>query len=142
MIFVLLHAAVCKRLGECNIHANILMVEGRLCFEFAHSNALTSEDLAVIETEVNAKVRAMGRAMLFKIISEDEVSTGVRRIEALTDEDARLWLTDRDTALRDLAASLKTTVDNLPARVALLVRTVEGLTKELAAAQEALARLH
>src|SRR3546814_14576104 len=49
-------------------------------------------------------VRATGDIAIFKIISESAVSSGVRRIEALTGEAARLWLSDREDRLRQRSA--------------------------------------
>ncbi|MFZ2994938.1 alanine--tRNA ligase [Sphingobium sp.] len=84
-------------------------------------------------------VRATGDIALFKIVSESAVSSGVRRIEALTGEAARLWLSDREDRLRQSAATLKTTPDEVPARVAALVEQSRRLERELAEAKKALA---
>jgi alanyl-tRNA synthetase len=84
-------------------------------------------------------VRATGDIALFKIIAESAVSSGVRRIEALTGEAARLWLTDREDRLRQSAATLKTTPDEVPARIAALVEQSRRLERELAEAKKALA---
>ncbi|KQN09490.1 alanine--tRNA ligase [Sphingobium sp. Leaf26] len=84
-------------------------------------------------------VRATGDIALFKIISESAVSSGVRRIEALTGEAARLWLIDRDDKLRQTAAALKTSPDEVPARIAALVEQSRKLERELADARKALA---
>jgi alanyl-tRNA synthetase len=84
-------------------------------------------------------VRALGDIQLFKIISESAVSSGVRRIEALTGEAARRWLSDRDVKLRETAAALKSAPDEVPARVAALVEERKRLEKELAEAKKALA---
>lgn len=84
-------------------------------------------------------VNATGDIALFKIISESAVSSGVRRIEALTGEAARLWLTERDDKLRQTAAALKTTPEEVPARIAALVETSRRLERELADAKKALA---
>ncbi|HEX7874745.1 MAG TPA: alanine--tRNA ligase [Sphingobium sp.] len=84
-------------------------------------------------------VDALGDIALFKIVSEGAVSSGVRRIEALTGEAARLWLVDRDEKLRAVAASLRTTPDEVPARVASLFEQNRKLERELADAKRALA---
>ncbi|MEC3911544.1 alanine--tRNA ligase [Sphingobium sp. CR2-8] len=84
-------------------------------------------------------VRATGDIALFKIVSESAVSSGVRRIEALTGEAARLWLIDRDDKLRQTAAALKTSPDEVPARIAALVEQSRKLERELADAKKALA---
>jgi alanyl-tRNA synthetase len=84
-------------------------------------------------------VRALGDIQLLKIISESAVSSGVRRIEALTGEAARRWLTERDARLREAAAALKSSPDEVPARIAALVEERKRLERELADAKKALA---
>jgi alanyl-tRNA synthetase len=84
-------------------------------------------------------VRALGDIQLFKIISESAVSSGVRRIEALTGEAARQWLSERDMKLREAAATLKSSPDEVPARIASLVEDRKRLERELADAKKALA---
>ena len=84
-------------------------------------------------------VKATGDIGLFKIVSESAVSSGVRRIEALTGEAARNWLIARDEAVRTIAGTLKTSPDEAPARVVALVEERKRLEKELAEAKRALA---
>ena len=84
-------------------------------------------------------VRALGDIQLLEIMSESAVSSGVRRIEALTGEAARRWLSERDTRLREAAATLKSSPDEVPARIAALVEERKRLERELADAKKALA---
>lgn len=84
-------------------------------------------------------VRALGDIQLLKIIGESAVSAGVRRIEALTGEAARRWLGERDARLREAAATLKSSPDEVPARIAALVEDRKRLERELADAKKALA---
>jgi alanyl-tRNA synthetase len=84
-------------------------------------------------------VRALGDIQLFKIVSESAVSSGVRRIEALTGEAARQWLTGREAKLREVAATLKASPDEVPARIVSLVEDRRRLERELADAKKALA---
>src|SRR3546814_6002142 len=84
-------------------------------------------------------VRALGDIALFKIVSESAVSSGVRRIEALTGDAARIWLNGRDEALKAAAAALKTSPDDVPARVAQLAEALKKAERELADAKKALA---
>jgi alanyl-tRNA synthetase len=84
-------------------------------------------------------VGALGDIALFKIVGESAVSAGVRRIEALTGEAARLWLTHREERLREAAAMLKASPEDVPGRVAALVDERRRLERELAEAKKALA---
>ncbi|MFL6736463.1 MAG: alanine--tRNA ligase [Sphingomonas sp.] len=84
-------------------------------------------------------VRALGDIQLFKIISESAVSAGVRRIEALTGEAARKWLSEREAKLRQAAATLKASPDEVPARIASLVEERKRLERELADVKKQLA---
>jgi alanyl-tRNA synthetase len=84
-------------------------------------------------------VRALGDIQLLKIVGESAVSAGVRRIEALTGEAARQWLTGRDARLREAAAALKSAPDEVPARIASLVEDRKRLERELADAKKLLA---
>jgi alanyl-tRNA synthetase len=84
-------------------------------------------------------VHALGDIALMRVIGESAVSAGVRRIEALTGEAARLWLAQRDEALRSVAATLRTTPDEAPARVAALAEALRKAERELADAKKALA---
>ncbi|HET7281777.1 MAG TPA: alanine--tRNA ligase [Sphingomicrobium sp.] len=84
-------------------------------------------------------VRALGDIQLLKIIGESAVSAGVRRIEALTGEAARKWLIARDSRLREAAATLKSSPDEVPARIASLVEDRKRLERELADARKQLA---
>ena len=191
----LLHAALRGRLGAHVTQKGSLVAADRLRFDFSHPAALTAEDIAAIEAEVNAEIRSndpvstrlmspddaieagamalfgekygdevrvlsMGRAAgqpysvelcggthvralgdigIFRIVSESAVSSGVRRIEALTGEGARQWLVHRDDALKGAASLLKTTPDDVEARVAALLDERRKLERELAEAKKALA---
>jgi alanyl-tRNA synthetase len=84
-------------------------------------------------------VSALGDIALFKIVSEGAVASGIRRVEAMTGEAARLWLSDREDRLKDVAASLKSSPEDVPARVTALSETVKRLEKELADAKKAIA---
>ena len=63
----------------------------------------------------------------------------MRRIEALTGEAARAWLNERDEALKTVAATLKTSPDEVPSRVAALAEALKKAERELADAKKALA---
>lgn len=188
----LVHAALRNRLGGHVTQKGSLVASDRLRFDFSHLTALTPEDVAVIEADVNAQIRgnvpvstrlmtpedavaagaialfgekygdevrvlsmgkdaysvelcggthvsATGDIALFKIISESAVASGIRRIEALTGEAARLWLSERDEMVREIAVSFKTKVEDIPARIATLIDDRKRLERELAETKRALA---
>ncbi len=84
-------------------------------------------------------VGALGDIGVFRIVSESAVSSGVRRIEALTGEAAREWLVDRDDTVKSLATLVKTTPDDVETRVKALLDERKTLERELAEAKKALA---
>jgi alanyl-tRNA synthetase len=84
-------------------------------------------------------VEATGDIGLFRIVSESAVSSGVRRIEALTGEAAREWLVGREEALKAAASAIRATPEEVPARIAALLEERKRLEKELAEAKKALA---
>ena len=158
----LLHAALRNRLGGHVTQKGSLVAPERLRFDFSNPTALSDEDIAAVEAEVNEEIRAnqavttrlmapedaveagalalfgekygdevrvlsmgrqtdkhysielcggthvdaLGDIALFKIIGESAVSSGVRRIEALTGEAARQYLGGRDAMLRQAAGSV------------------------------------
>lgn len=84
-------------------------------------------------------VQALGDIGLMVIIAESAVSSGVRRIEALTGEAARLWLAERDNKLKSIASVLKSSPEEAAERVATLVEERKKLDRELTEAKKALA---
>jgi alanyl-tRNA synthetase len=84
-------------------------------------------------------VARTGDIALFKIVSEQGVAAGVRRIEALTGEAARRFLLDQAGVARALADQFKTPVSEVAARVDALVADRKRLEKELAEAKKQLA---
>jgi alanyl-tRNA synthetase len=84
-------------------------------------------------------VRATGDLGVLRVVSDSAVSSGVRRIEALTGEAARQWLVGREEALKSVAATLRTAPDEVLERVAALVDERRTLERELAEAKKQLA---
>ena len=84
-------------------------------------------------------VRATGDIGLFRIVAEGAVSSGVRRIEALTGEAARQWVVGREESLKAVAGALRTTPEEVEARVVALMDERKRLERELADAKKALA---
>jgi alanyl-tRNA synthetase len=192
----LLHAALRARLGDHVTQKGSLVAADRLRFDYSHPKPLDAADIAAIEAEVNAEIRAneqvltrlmapddavaagamalfgekygdevrvlsMGRSSgertysvelcggthvratgdigVFRIVSESAVSSGVRRIEAMTGEGARQWLVGREDALKNAASLLRTTPEDVETRVAALLDERRKLERELADAKKALA---
>jgi alanyl-tRNA synthetase len=100
---------------------------------------LSGERTYSVELCGGTHVRATGDIGVFRIVSESAVSSGVRRIEAMTGEGARQWLVGREDALKNAASLLRTTPDEVEARVAALLDERRKLERELAEAKKALA---
>ena len=84
-------------------------------------------------------VARTGDIGLIKIVSEGGVAAGVRRIEALTGEAARLWLVEQAGIAKGLADQFKVPVSEVAARVEALELQRRKLEKELGDAKRQLA---
>jgi alanyl-tRNA synthetase len=194
----LLHEALRRVLGPHVTQKGSLVAPDRLRFDFSQPKALTAAEIAEVEREVNAVIRAnievttglmtpdeavksgalalfgekygdtvrvlsmgafdgergrhfsvelcggthvqrLGDIALLKVVSESAVSSGVRRIEALTGEAARLHLVEQEQLAREAAAELKTTPGELKSRIVSLLEERKRLERELSEAKKALA---
>ena len=84
-------------------------------------------------------VARTGDIALFKVVQEQGVAAGVRRIEALTGESARRYLLDQAGVAKGLADQFKVPVAEVPVRVAALEAQRRQLEKELGDARRQLA---
>ncbi len=84
-------------------------------------------------------VARTGDIALFKIVSEQGIAAGVRRIEALTGEPARRWLLDQAAVARQLADQFKVPVAEVGARVDALQAQARKAERELGDARRQLA---
>ncbi|MEO3714830.1 alanine--tRNA ligase [Roseateles flavus] len=84
-------------------------------------------------------VKATGDIGLFKIVAEGGVAAGVRRVEAVTGDNALAYLQSLEDTVNGLAGSLKAAPAELAQRVAGVLDQVRALEKDLAAAKSKLA---
>ena len=84
-------------------------------------------------------VQRTGDIGLFTIVAEGGVAAGVRRVEALTGDNALAYVQGMESALGGVAGTLKVLPADVPARVSALIDQVRGLEKELDALKGRLA---
>jgi len=84
-------------------------------------------------------VSRAGDIGLFKITSESGVAAGIRRIEAVTGQGALDWVAQSDRVLRDLAALVKGSREEVEDKVRQLIDRSRKLEKELAGLKSKLA---
>ena len=101
--------------------------------------ALDGDAAYSVELCGGTHVARTGDIALFKIVSEQGVAAGVRRIEALTGESARRYLLEQAAVSKSLAEQFKTPVSEVLARVEGLQLQARKLEKELADAKRQLA---
>ena len=76
-------------------------------------------------------VERSGDIGLFKILSESGVAAGVRRVEAITGKTAYDWVVHTDQVLRDIAAVLRGSREDVDEKVHELVERSRRLEKEV-----------
>ncbi len=84
-------------------------------------------------------VQRTGDIGLFKVLGESGVAAGVRRIEAVTGDNALAYLQALESTVNQVAATLKATPAELGARVSQVLEQVRALEKEVVSAKGRLA---
>jgi alanyl-tRNA synthetase len=102
-------------------------------------DSLAGQGAYSVELCGGTHVARTGDIGLFKIIAEQGIAAGVRRIEGLTGLAARRWLQDQANVARDLADRFKVPVLEVGVRVDALEAQRRKLEKDLAEAKKALA---
>ncbi|MGJ4904487.1 alanine--tRNA ligase [Bradyrhizobium sp. HKCCYLS2058] len=104
------------------------------------SNAQGSNTLGwSVELCGGTHVKRTGDIGLIAVTSESAVASGVRRIEALTARGARAHANHNLSLAKAAAAELRTTVDEVPARITALMEERKKLERELSDARRKLA---
>ncbi|WP_288757885.1 alanine--tRNA ligase [uncultured Brevundimonas sp.] len=102
--------------------------------------SLTSDNAPYsVELCGGTHVARTGDIGLFKVVQETGVAAGVRRIEALTGEAARLYLEGQAKVARGLARDFKIQPADVPGRVEGLQTSVKALEKQVAELKKQLA---
>ncbi len=84
-------------------------------------------------------VQRTGDIGLFKVVAEGGVAAGVRRIEAITGDNALAYLQSLEGTVAQLAGTLKSAPAEVPARLQQVLDQVRALEKELASLKGRLA---
>ncbi|MDO9190487.1 MAG: alanine--tRNA ligase, partial [Sulfurimicrobium sp.] len=84
-------------------------------------------------------VQRTGDIGLFSMVAEGGVAAGVRRVEAVTGDNALAYMQGMETALGGVAGTLKVLPKDVPARVVAVLDQVRRLERELAALKGKLA---
>ena len=84
-------------------------------------------------------VKRTGDIGLISVTGESAVASGVRRIEALTGNHARRHANDTMALARTAANELRTSIDEMPARIAALMEERKKLERDLSEARRKLA---
>jgi alanyl-tRNA synthetase len=84
-------------------------------------------------------VQRTGDIGLFKVVGESGVAAGIRRIEAITGDNALAYLQSLESTVNQVAGTLKATPAELAGRIMSVLDQVKSLEKELAALKGKLA---
>jgi alanyl-tRNA synthetase len=84
-------------------------------------------------------VKRTGDIGIVKVLAEGASASGVRRVEALTSEAARAYLSEQETRLKDIASALHVRPEDAAERVKALIEERKQLERQLAEAKKQIA---
>jgi alanyl-tRNA synthetase len=84
-------------------------------------------------------VKRTGDIGFFKIVGETGIAAGVRRIEAMTGPGALEWVQAQEAKLAEAASALRTSPQEVGAKIAQIIENVRSLEKELSRMKSKLA---
>ncbi len=188
----LMHAALIGVLGDHVTQRGSLVEDQRLRFDFAHHQAVNTEEIREVEAIVNNKIEEhievetsimnyeealnsgavalfgenygeevrvlnvgsfsnelcggthvtnTGEIGLFKIVSESSISSGTRRIEAITGDEALKWAEETEYLVEKLADILQTGRDGIQEKVQILVDNNRKMNLEIRDLKSQIAQL-
>ena len=188
----LMHAALIGVLGDHVTQRGSLVEDQRLRFDFAHHQAVNTEEIREVEAIVNNKIEEhievetsimnyeealnsgavalfgenygeevrvlnvgsfsnelcggthvtnTGKIGLFKIVSESSISSGTRRIEAITGDEALKWAEETEYLVEKLADILQTGRDGIQEKVQILVDNNRKMNLEIRDLKSQIAQL-
>jgi alanyl-tRNA synthetase len=199
----LMHEALRRKLGDHVTQKGSLVSPDYMRFDFSHHKPMTPDEIAAVERDVNARIRANGGVLtrlmspddavkagalalfgekygeevrvvsmgaddaeaggapaarffstelcggthvrrtgdigFFKIVSENAVAAGVRRIEAVTGDAAYRYVAEREGMLAAAAAALRVAPADVPERVSVLLDERRKLEREVSELRQKLA---
>ncbi len=188
----LMHAALIGVLGDHVTQRGSLVEDQRLRFDFAHHQAVNTEEIREVEAIVNNKIEEhievetsimnyeealnsgavalfgenygeevrvlnvgsfsnelcggthvtnTGKIGLFKIVSESSISSGTRRIEAITGDEALKWAEETEYLVEKLADILQTGRDGIQEKVQILMDNNRKMNLEIRDLKSQIAQL-
>jgi len=141
---------------EAIVNAEILANQPTVAQVMAYDDAVKGGAMALFGEKYGDTVRVLdigfsrelcggthvsrtGDIGLFKIVSEGGVAAGVRRVEAITGDNALAWVQNQNALLTQVAGMLRSTPADLPARIAQVQEQIKTLEKDLEQSRSKLA---
>ncbi len=68
---------------------------------------------------------------LFKILNEEGIGSGLRRIEAVTGDEALKYIKEKENIIKDISDKLQTTTSEIPAKINQITEDINNMKREI-----------